>query len=216
MRSTRYRDADGIAYLIFGVFLILCGARSYISTRLHPFPPPVGISDPVGFAPLFGSTGDWLLGLASAVLFIVFGRLKEIIEWVKRCVTYPRTGYVATTAGSRNLELGHVLMMVPVFVLIVGIPLTDTPASRRLGLWILAASFLVSFAGVLMCRRARAAEFLYIVFPASAFVLAWHFRRPDLMGSLLTMQGTAFVVIGLIHLFLYLRRNPRIGSGTSP
>lgn len=214
MRSTRYRDADGLAYLVFGIFLILCGARTYIGAKVNPFPAP-GISNPLDDPHFLGSPMDWLLGLVSGILAIAFARLREIIEWVKGRVTYPRTGYVATPSGSRELEFGHVLMMAPVFVLIVGAPFAETPFSHRFGLWTVAASFLMSFAGVLKCRKARVAEFLYLAFPAAAFVVAWHFRRPDFLASLFTMQGAAFVLIGLIHLYSYLRNNPRSRGETS-
>jgi hypothetical protein len=216
VRSKRDRDSDGLSYLVFGALLILWGAKGYMEAKLHPYPPPGGVSGPFDSAHFFGSPKDWLLDLAGAVLLISLARLQEIIEWVKRRITYPRTGYVATV-GARELEFGHILMMAPVFVIILGAPFSDSPVARHCGLWIVAASFLVSFAGVLRCRRARAPEFLYIAFPAAGFVFWWnfvsweHFIRGStlIMASLFTVQGIGFVAIGLIHLFFYLRHNPR-------
>jgi hypothetical protein len=167
VRSKRYRDSDGLSYLVFGLLLILWGAKEYMEARLHPS--PGGVSGPFDGDHFFGSPVDWLLGVAGATIFIFLAKLREIIEWVKRRVTYPRTGYVATV-GARELEFGHILMMAPIFVLILGAPFSDSPISYRYGLWIVGASFLVSFAGVLRCRRARAPEFLYIAFPAAGFV----------------------------------------------
>jgi hypothetical protein len=217
VRSKRDRDSDGLSYLVFGALLILWGAKGYMEARLHPYSPPGGVSGPFDSAHFFGSSKDWLPDLAGAVLLVSLARLREIIEWVKRRITYPRTGYVAAV-GARELEFGHILMMAPVFVIILGASFFDSPIARRYGLWIVATSFLVSFAGVLRCRRARAPEFLYIAFPAVGFVFWWnfikweHFMRGSnlIMASLLTVQGIGFVAIGLIHLFLYLRRNPRI------
>ncbi len=214
-RSRRYLDSDGLHYMIFGVVLLLWGGRAYLEAKFHPFHPSPGGPTPIENTPFFGTGTDWLLTLATwALLFFGF-RYKRIVDWVRKRVTYPRTGYVAGPSGTRKLEFGHILIVVPVFVFILGIPFSDSGVVHRYGLWIVAASFLVSFAGLLRCRRANAAHFLYIVVPAAAFVLWWylvlfrHLMHSQGLAVLLVLQGVSFVVIGLIHLFAYIRHNPR-------
>jgi hypothetical protein len=217
-RSRRYLDSDGFHYIIFGVVLLLWGGRAYLEAKFNPLHPSGGISNPLEDTHPFGTRTDWLLSLVTWALLLFISRYKRIVEWVRGHVTYPRTGYVVSPSGARKIEFGHILIVVPVFVFALGMPFSDSEVAHSYGLWIVAASFLVSFAGILRCRRARAAQFLYILFPAAAFVLWWYFvllkhiMRSQGLTVLLVLQGVSFLAIGLIHLFLYIRHNPRTKS----
>ncbi len=209
-RSTRYRAADGLPYMFFGVFLLIWGVVMIRSASYRPVERPLAAGwvhflVPADWRPVLGFWAVWLPLIASP----------KIIEWVRRRFVYPRTGYVAIASGVRKLEFGHFLIAVPVFVFALGAPYLGSPVASQYGLWIVAASLLVSFAGVLRCQGFRGSEFLYIAFPAAAFVLWKYFATSKHLiprhsfTALFALQGIAFVAIGLIHLFLYIRRYPR-------
>jgi hypothetical protein len=84
-RAWRYWFADGLPTLIAG----LCGFLWGFSMLYSGQPPETPLSVAVSFA---------AFGLYGAVLL----RHREIVEWLKARITYPRTGYVRLPIPSEN------------------------------------------------------------------------------------------------------------------
>src|ERR1700683_1965993 len=78
-RSWAYWFADGLPYLIAGAACLLIGL-ALLGAQARPRKPLVIV----------------LVAVALVLYGVVFFRMKQVIEWLKSRITYPRTGYTAT------------------------------------------------------------------------------------------------------------------------
>src|SRR5450755_151473 len=92
-RAWRYWFADGLPTLVAGLCSLSFGFSTLYAGQRAETPLSVAVS-------LAG------LGLYGAVLF----RHREIVEWLKTRVTYPRTGYVRPPFASEDTTLPLTLL----------------------------------------------------------------------------------------------------------
>jgi hypothetical protein len=224
----RHRDADGIPYLVFSICLFFYGLSLYVQARLHPL--STGVSSVVvDYRRLLGGPWDWAVSALQLICFLIFVKRRSLIRWIRKKISGSGASLSDPAPNKHQMEFGHILMMAPVFVFIVGLPYANTPADRYYWMLAFIVSLLVSFTGVLRVRRAPVSDYVYLVLPALAFPLwRWLNHTQQLLKNepvalLFFVQAAAFIAIGLIHLVIYFRSTrtyhygyPKPAAGTLP
>jgi hypothetical protein len=216
-RSWAYWFADGLPYLIAGAACLLIGL-ALLGAQARPRKPLVIV----------------LVAVALVLYGVVFFRMKQVIEWLKSRITYPRTGYTATpyfadqqdplpvdltmltmngADAKRASDIGrlhddrkHQAWLVVVLTAL-GIGVAWFIDSR----WICLAAGVL--AGLAIWVGARKNErVLWIEVVAFPFVGYWllilHVGRVDRIALFVVGGGLSLVCLGGVRLFQYLRRNP--------
>jgi hypothetical protein len=218
-RASRYFFVDGFSTLIAGLGCLLMAFQLFYSRDGRTTPISLLVSLLILFAYL-------------AIMF----RQREIVEWLKARITYPRTGFAIPpgfeddsvvqadlalltldeTESNRLSEVrqvyadrkrGMLCMIMAVLLAIFGIMLIPNR-------WFYVASGILMSAGVWIATR-RDQPFSWLIlagFPLVAIgmvtFLSDRVVGPDRGAYLLATAGSLFFLDGVLTLIRYLRRNP--------
>ena len=219
-RAWDYWFVDGLPSLVAGVGALLISAVIFYS-RQHPKPR--------------GALAIGLLFTGLILYLAILLRLRQIIEWLKARITYPRTGYVASPYFAEDDTL-------PADLQALSLQAADARRSeemervhrdRKLRLWLLLAllgcAFAVTWliqnpwicaaagAGIAMALWVAArkdgrlswialAGFLFLGMYMSMFMFS--IPRTSRSGYFLAGGGILFILDGGLALIRFLRRNP--------
>lgn len=192
-RARNYWFVDGLPNLVTGIVLALIGAALLAGQVKPERPLLVGVS------------------LVAIVLYLAFAlRIRQVVEWLKARITYPRTGYTAPPYLAEDSTLPRdrrrrtwLLIAFMVAVILV----TRFVESR----WIcLAVGLLAGLTLWLANRKNEKASWIdLLTFPfvglcLAIFPVALRNRLPFfVLGA-----GLALALSGTLRLVRYLRRNP--------
>jgi hypothetical protein len=216
-RSWTYWFDDGLPNLVAGVACMLIGF-ALLGAQARP-------RNPLVIA---------LAALAFVLYGVVFFRMKQVIEWLKARITYPRTGYTATpyfadhqdalpvdltmltmngADAKRALEIGrlhddraHRALLVAVLTAL-GLGVAWYVENR----WLCLAAGVVAALAIWLVAQ-KNARVLWIEVVAFPFVGYWllvlHMGRVDRIALFVVGGGLSLVCLGGVRLSQYLRRNP--------
>jgi intracellular septation protein A len=216
-RSWSYWFDDGLPNLVAGVACLLIGF-GMLAAQARPRKPLVIVFGAIAFV-LYG---------------VVLIRMKQVIEWLKARITYPRTGYAAPPYFTQDMDTLPLDLTVLTLNgadakkawntgrlhedrnrragLVVGLTLMGLAAAWFIeSRWIcLAAGILVGLAIWLGTRKHERASWIEVVaFPfAGMYSLIFRTGKVDRLAVFVVGGGLALVLTGGLRLFQYLRRNP--------
>jgi len=211
-RAWRYWFADGLATIVAGITSLLIA----FFLLYEPHRKLTAVSGTVTAA-AFG-------------LYLVFLlRNKQIVEWLKARITYPRTGYVQPPYFTEDGTL-------PVDFMALGIEGADAAraqdsarlhSDRKKRMMLVIGLVLIAVLGTMfvqnrwICAAAlwlsarKDQQLSWIVlagFPFAGFYmtmfLASHVTGPDRIAYFLAGGGVLFVLDGVVSLIRYIRQNP--------
>jgi hypothetical protein len=217
-RAWRYWFADGLPTMVAGLCSLSFGFSMLYSRQRAETPLSVAVSLAA-------------LGLYGAILL----RHREIVEWLKTRVTYPRTGYVRPpfaseyttppltllalstrgTDATRQEQAQRVhsdrkrrMVLVLALVLLVGVGMMVV--ENR---WVFSAAGIVIAAALWVARKEhRLSSIVLLGFPFLGFYmtifLASRVTGADHIAYFLVGGGVLFMLDGAIALVRYIVRNP--------
>jgi hypothetical protein len=217
-RSWSYWFADGLPQLLIGVSALLFGFY-FITTS----------------APSANKASTILAFAGLALYLLLLLRAKQILEWLKGRLTYPRTGYAASPyfASMNDLSCSASLNLTPVqdpnalaiqeikrarkardrrlFFTYIFISCSSVPLFIVRGPWICVPIGIVM--GLILWLGTRAdrsvSSLVILGFPLVGFYVGALQIAPGVrFGYFALGAGFLFILAGLLSLLLYLRRNP--------
>lgn len=228
-RAWRYWFADGLPNLVFGIAFLAIGLCLYLD--LQPLHNPA-VRNGGAHTHSAGLLRFAVTLLLTAFYLVVIIRQKQIIEWLKARITYPRTGYAAPpylereetagleaaalldgwknkrpeTALSVRKGLRHSTRLTVVTSLMVAalcIMFIDSP-------WICVVAGIMWAVAFWLGNREnwRASWLVLIGLPLMGFFLAvFPVERFERLAYFVGGTGLLFLLDGMIALICYVRRN---------
>jgi hypothetical protein len=222
-RSRQYWFEDGFQLLLIGTLFLLF-AFFILYPRHHSYSL---VSVVLSFS---------VLGL----YFLVALRQRQILEWLKARITYPRTGYVSPPYSTEETHLPIVLTPLSA----VGAdanPSEDAARSdtrRKRQVWLASVLTLVAIVPIMFVRTSWTYSATGVLMAAVLWVGSHHERRlswillagfplvgfwmsmflssgikaPERVANFLASAGFLFFLDGAVSLFRYLFRHPRLKS----
>lgn len=198
-RAISYRNADGISECLMGLVLALIGSQDFLQSVFARY----------------GALGRLIPLLAFLVLFpaLLLGN-HSIAEWFRERLVYPRTGYVAPQEQEDQLRAfrKHVPYAVMVLAFLAGfIFIARIPFLQARWLW--AAAIVLPLLYLMIATRMYQTDLLRCALFLVPLVLGlfwWTFSKPTPpISTVGLVLGASLFSSGVVHLFLYLLRNPR-------
>ena len=193
LRARNYWFVDGLPNLVTGMVLVLIGAALLAGQVKPERPLLLGVS------------------LVAIVLYLAFAlRIRQVVEWLKARITYPRTGYTAppyltedSTLSPDRKRRAWLLIGLVVAVILV----TRLVESR----WIcVAAGLLAGLSLWLAIRKNEKVSWIEVgAFPLVGLCLTIFPVAPrNRLPFFVLGAGLALALSGALRLVRYLRRNP--------
>ena len=193
LRARNYWFVDGLPNLVTGMVLVLIGAALLAGQVKPERPLLLGVS------------------LVAIVLYLAFAlRIRQVVEWLKARITYPRTGYTAppyltedaTLSPDRKRRAWLLIGLVVAAILVTR--LVESP-------WIcLGGGLLAGLSLWLAIRKNEKVSWIEVfAFPFVGLCLAVFAVAPrNRLPFFVLGAGLALALSGALRLVRYLRRNP--------
>jgi|HubBroStandDraft_1064217.scaffolds.fasta_scaffold04978_5 hypothetical protein len=192
-RARNYWFLDGLPNLVTGMVLLLMGFALLAGQMKPERPLLVGVS------------------LVAVVLYLTFAlRIRQVVEWLKARITYPRTGYTAPPYLTEDSALspGRKRRAWVLIGFMVGVILVTRFVESR---WIcLAVGLLAGVSLWLAIRKSEKVSWIdLLTFPVVGSCLTVFPVAPrDRLPFFVLGAGLALALSGTLRLVQYLRRNP--------